>query len=488
MNPPQSEIALRPTVLIVDGDAVGRRYLELALGATKRYRPEVAEDCAGALEILSHTVVNLVIADLALPDQDGFHLLRKIRGEGRWRSLPVFLTGSDPRSATRVSAFQLGADDFLAKPISVAETVARVDAVIARVSKAKSKWRGRRYELAGNFRGLCFSDLLNILENGQRTGVLTIMTRRAGGAIFFESGRIRHASFGTVAGHDAVYRFFAEKEGEFEFFPSEVGEEIPNTIGASPTGLMLEAARRMDHAEPNETRIQPRPDIDVGLAPEQAGAGLRLEPDARLAGKLIEALEDPFTLGEMRLVAQDDLKEWMDIGASARAIQIIFVVATDPGVMAFGSLAAPLSESQIAKALLEGSPALGLEFDARDTNGLQLLLVDPENPGRGLGEYGHVPSIVVLAPPGGDWMGFSIAARVALMEFLRDHAPTVVLGLGNETVADGLTETAENSGCRAVCQVTEMPIDDQGTDVREVLAAALRLWASAATQESVQAG
>ena len=488
MNQSQQEPAVRPAILVVDGDAVGRRYLELALGATKRYRLEVAEDCAGALEILSNSVINLVIADLALPDQDGFHLLRKIRGEGRWRSLPVFLTSSDPRSSIRVSAFQLGADDFLAKPISVAETVARVDAVVRRVSKAKSKWRGRRYELAGNFRGMCFSDLLSVLENGQRTGVLTIMTRRAGGAIFFEGGRVRHASFGSVAGADAVYRFFAEKEGEFEFFPGEVGEEIPNTIGTSPTGLMLEAARRMDHADLSQTKIQPSPDIDMGLDPGQTGDALRLEPDMRLAGKLVEALEDPFTLGEMCLNSVDELNDWMQEGATARSVQVILVAPVEPGVLAFGALAAPLSESQIAKALLDGSPALGLEFDARDTNGLQLLLADPDEPGRGLDEFQHVPSVVVIAPPGGDWMGFSISERVAMMEFLRDHPPAVVLGLGNETVADGLAETAESAGIAAPLEVTEMPIDDQTTDVREILIQGLRLWASSATPKAAKTG
>ena len=468
---------LVPTILLVDGDAVARRYLELSLSSTKRFRVEVAEECQGALDILSNTVVDLIVCDLELEGEDGLQLLRRVRREPRWRSLPFFLTATKAPASARVSAFQQGADDFLIKPLSSPEMVARIDAVMKRVSVAKSKWRGRRYELAGNFRGLSFADILTILENGQRTGMLSIMTRRAGGSLFFEQGRIRHATFGSIQGPEAVYRFFAEPEGEFEFLPGKMGEDTIS-IQATVTGLLLEAAKQQD-----DLRLAGTDVFDAGDAAVQAAAVQDVEvvapaADAAQAERMAQVLEDPFSLGEMLLLGRGETRDWLEQSRAASSLQVWLLTDVQSGVLWLGTMASPLSEGQIAKGLAATSRGLALSFQGDEGGGLDVLLLDEERPLELLEGLDAGPDVLIVAPQAGDWLSFSTGTRVAIAELLRVHAPARILGLGHQILADSLEDVAGQAGCRAPIAMHPMQVGDPGLDARDVLANVLRNWAA----------
>src|SRR5580698_5496811 len=121
----------RGSVLVVDDEPtiaeVVSRYLERA-----GYRTRIASDGAQALEAASDQRPDLVVLDLMLPRIDGLEVMRRLREHDRDRIAVILLTAKGEES-DRVIGLRLGADDYVVKPFSPAELVARVDAVLRRV-------------------------------------------------------------------------------------------------------------------------------------------------------------------------------------------------------------------------------------------------------------------------------------------------------------------------------------------------------------------
>lgn len=114
-----------------------RRYLE-----REGFRVEVAADGAQALEAFARARPDVVVLDLMLPGTDGWEVCRRIRE--RSRCAVVMLTARDAVE-DRVQGLELGADDYVTKPFSPRELVARVRAVLRR-----QRWGGREVLRVGD--------------------------------------------------------------------------------------------------------------------------------------------------------------------------------------------------------------------------------------------------------------------------------------------------------------------------------------------------
>jgi two-component system, OmpR family, response regulator ResD len=134
----------RGSVLVVDDEPtiaeVVSRYLERA-----GYRTRVASDGAQALEAASDQRPDLVVLDLMLPRIDGLEVMRRLREQDRDRIAVILLTAKGEES-DRVIGLRLGADDYVVKPFSPAELVARVDAVLRRVDTVASNQPALRFD------------------------------------------------------------------------------------------------------------------------------------------------------------------------------------------------------------------------------------------------------------------------------------------------------------------------------------------------------
>jgi len=84
---------------------------------------------AGALEVVAREQLRFVVLDLGLPDIDGFELCRRLRDEA---DVPILIVTARDEQADRIIGLELGADDYLTKPFSPRELVARVRAVLRR--------------------------------------------------------------------------------------------------------------------------------------------------------------------------------------------------------------------------------------------------------------------------------------------------------------------------------------------------------------------
>jgi DNA-binding response OmpR family regulator len=78
--------------------------------------------------------LDVALLDLTLPDMDGLDVLRVIRGDGQYRALPVVLVTARNEEIDRVLGLELGADDYISKPFSSRELVARIRAILRRAA------------------------------------------------------------------------------------------------------------------------------------------------------------------------------------------------------------------------------------------------------------------------------------------------------------------------------------------------------------------
>ncbi len=121
-------MTVAPLVLVVDDDPGIRDGLARELRAAG-YTAAVAADGTAAFETFRATGPDLVLTDLAMPSGDGFALISAIRGVSRTPIVVLSVRGGEP---DKIRALDLGADDFVTKPFSVGELLARVRAQLRR--------------------------------------------------------------------------------------------------------------------------------------------------------------------------------------------------------------------------------------------------------------------------------------------------------------------------------------------------------------------
>jgi two-component system KDP operon response regulator KdpE len=112
-------------VLVVDDEPAIRRFLRAAL-ASQGYVVTEAEQGQAAIEAVQRNMTDLIVLDLGLPDIDGLDVIRQIREAGS--SVPIIVLSSRSNELAKVEALDLGADDYVTKPFSIEELLARARA------------------------------------------------------------------------------------------------------------------------------------------------------------------------------------------------------------------------------------------------------------------------------------------------------------------------------------------------------------------------
>jgi len=124
----QGSQAAAPHILAVDDDPTIRELVADYLGQNE-LRVTTAADGHSMAEVLEREVVDLVLLDLRLQAEDGMTLARKLRGESM---IPIIMLTGRRDEADRVMGLELGADDYLTKPFSPRELLARIRTVLRR--------------------------------------------------------------------------------------------------------------------------------------------------------------------------------------------------------------------------------------------------------------------------------------------------------------------------------------------------------------------
>ncbi len=128
-TPPQAPaLAAQPHVLVVDDDPVIRELVTDYLGGNE-LRVSAVADSKAMQAVLAEQVVDLIVLDLKLRGEDGMALARKLRDDSE---IPIMMLTGRAEEADRVMGLELGADDYLTKPFSPRELLARIRTILRR--------------------------------------------------------------------------------------------------------------------------------------------------------------------------------------------------------------------------------------------------------------------------------------------------------------------------------------------------------------------
>src|SRR6266571_5476275 len=247
------------TALIADEDPAFRQRLALPLAA-QRFKLYEAKDGAEAWKLATEHRPWLMLADLDMPEVDGFEFCRRVRANSLLSRRPlVFVSGSD-RYRERYRAMQLGADDFLSKQTPIRELLIRIQLLLTRysdlgVTTGKQVGAGSGAAagaLEGQIEAFGAPGVLQICNQGRLTGIFTARGPDDSGAgervaVFgLRDGEIVAATVQDLTGPEAVYAFLAWERGHFKFVPGEPGSGTP--LAQTLEHLLLEGCRRLDES------------------------------------------------------------------------------------------------------------------------------------------------------------------------------------------------------------------------------------------------
>lgn len=113
------------TALIIDDEIQIRRLIRMALEAKGYTVREAASGQIGLQDAVFHKP-DVILLDLGLPDRDGVDILKQLR---EWSQVPVLILSVRDQESVKLAAFDAGADDYVTKPFSTAELIARLSAI-----------------------------------------------------------------------------------------------------------------------------------------------------------------------------------------------------------------------------------------------------------------------------------------------------------------------------------------------------------------------
>ncbi len=124
----------KPFVLIVEDDCAIRNLIITTLEAND-YRFESAENGKAAIMAASTYNPDIILLDLGLPDMDGVDVIKKVR---TWTNIPIIVISARSEDVDKIEALDAGADDYITKPFSVEELLARLRVAQRRLSYMKN--------------------------------------------------------------------------------------------------------------------------------------------------------------------------------------------------------------------------------------------------------------------------------------------------------------------------------------------------------------
>ena len=222
--PPFSGVGVRPRILVADDNADMRQYVARLL--SEQYEVETVPDGQAALSAARVRPPNLILSDVMMPVIDGFQLVQAVRADERMRRIPIVLLSARAGEESRVEGMDAGADDYLIKPFSARELLARIS---ARLEIARLQGEGEQ-----RYRALAES-----LEKQVRVRTQQLESRTA--ELLKQSEDIRTLSSQLLELQDEDRRHIAR--------------ELHDSAGQTLAVLSMNLARLVEEARTNAPQI-----------------------------------------------------------------------------------------------------------------------------------------------------------------------------------------------------------------------------------------
>ena len=191
---------------------------------------------------------SVVLSDIQMPGMDGWQLLRMIRARPTLRRTPVLFLTDLSSEEQRLRGYELGVDDYVAKPFTAVELIARVERVLERAQMAdEAVANGMR----GDLSKIPLASLLSFAELERRTGILQIEHDGERATLHLREGAVMRVDLGgkpnELEGLSRLFHVLDWNGGRFELTSTEV---FAQDVLQTPTSYaLLEHARRTDETE-----------------------------------------------------------------------------------------------------------------------------------------------------------------------------------------------------------------------------------------------
>ena len=281
-----------PVILFVDDDPVIQKLLKTHMQRSKFDTLHVMSGY-NALSIVDENHIDLIVLDIDMPQMDGFQTLQNLRT--RDSSIPVIFLSCLDSEDLKTKGLELGADDYIVKPCSIAELIARIEAVLRRTRPSGLK----KGEITGNTEVFSISDLLQMLVLTKRNATITLADIEGG--LVIRDGKIVAARQGGFRGMDGIVRLFLLESGSFILRYDEI-PKVSGKFEQDIGSLLLEVNLRIDELR------ESMQSIGSGNIMLQLQAAPSDFPE-------IEVLQDSFPMSLVELVAllQGDLEDGLNL-------------------------------------------------------------------------------------------------------------------------------------------------------------------------------
>lgn len=251
-------------ILIVEDDPHHLALLEIIL-SKQGYITIKASNGKEGLNLLKTESPDLIIADVMMPEMDGYEFCRKVREQKEYKNLPFIFLSALGDVENKVKGLKLGADDYIAKPFDREELLARIEILLDRYERYKKTIETPVTK--GRFEDIPITDLLQLLHYGNRTATIRIKRNGDTATVWVKEGKIIDAQTGRRRGMDALYTILSWDKGEFEMEQS-VEEKVVETIHTGADETILEVLRQRDEAERMKEKWNPESVIVIKKIPE----------------------------------------------------------------------------------------------------------------------------------------------------------------------------------------------------------------------------
>jgi len=231
-------------LLLVDDNPMVLAMLQNAL--TSFAKVTTATDAADALLKAVDDAPDLLVCDYRMPGMDGRQLIEKLKSRPATANFSTMLMASKADIAERLST-QDAADDYLEKPFFLKDATRRVKRMIDRIALEKmAKTAPSDGVVRGNLSQMNVIDLMQSLEMGRKSCQLSLSNEGDKCEVFFAEGQVKHATYGSLVGDEAVFKVLRWTGGNFQInFEGKTDQE---TTRLNTQGLLMEGLRLLDES------------------------------------------------------------------------------------------------------------------------------------------------------------------------------------------------------------------------------------------------
>ncbi len=232
-------------LLLVDDNPMVLNMLQHALSPFAHVI--AANDSADALLKAVDDPPDLLVCDYRMPGMDGRQLVEKLKSRPATANFSAILMASRADIDERLSP-QDAADDYLAKPFFLKEATKRIKRTVDRIALEKmAKTAPSDGVVRGNLSQMNVIDLMQSLEMGRKSCQLSLTNAGEKCEVFFAEGQVKHATYGSLVGDEAVFKVLRWTGGNFEL--NFEGKTDKETTQLNTQGLLMEGLRLLDEAQ-----------------------------------------------------------------------------------------------------------------------------------------------------------------------------------------------------------------------------------------------